>query len=298
MKKIILTSFAAALAANAAHAQLSAYTPERNQLIGTVSYQYQRYDEFWVGKTNIPLKFATGFREQQQHATYLTLEYSIIDNLTLDITAGYSWTEFEGGPGRDLTDDGLTDTTFGVRYRAIDERKFEWLPTVTLRVGGIIKGTYDEDFPFSAGDGADGVETSVLLAKQLCPGLGLYGEIGYRWRNNDVPDDVFGAVGLAVTYIKDVTLSVGYRHTEGQSGPDIGAPGFGTSFGFPQVKEVDQRIETSLSYTDHGGRNYALYFAQTLVGRNTGEKSIFGLSVSVPFGGHGPEQSPSPSYKK
>ena len=98
MKKIILTSFAAALAANAAHAQLSAYTPERNQLIGTVSYQYQRYDEFWVGKTNIPLKLATGFREQQQHATYLTLEYSIIDNLTLDITAGYSWTEFEGGP--------------------------------------------------------------------------------------------------------------------------------------------------------------------------------------------------------
>ena len=297
MKKIILTSFAVALAANAAHAQLSAYTAARNQLIATVSYQYQRYDEFWAGETSVDLKLATGFREQRQHSTFLTLEYGIIDDLTLDITAGYSWTEFHDGPGRDLTDDGLTDTTLGVRYRVVDERKYAWIPTITLRVGGIIAGTYDDSFPFSAGDGANGFETSALLAKQICPGLGFYGEIGYRWRDNDVPDDLFGAAGLAVTF-KDVTLSVGYRHTEGQGGPDIGAPGFGTAFGFPQVKEVDQRIETSLSYTDRGGRNYALYFAQTLEGRNTGEKSIFGVSVSVPFGGHGPEPSPSPSYKK
>ena len=296
MKRIFLTSFAVALAANAAHAQLSAYTPERNQLIASVAYQYQRYDEFWAGTNSVSLKLATGFREQQQHSTFLTLEYGILDDLALDVTVGYSWTTFVGGPGKDLTDDGLTDTSFGLRYRAIDERKFAWLPTITLRVGGVINGTYDEAFPFSSGDGADAIETSALLAKQLCPGLGLYGELGYRWRNNDVPDDLFGAVGLAVTYIKDVTLSVGYRHTEGQSGPDIGSPGFGTAFGFPQVKEVDQRIEASLGYTDQGGRSYSLYFGQTLVGQNTGEKSIFGLSVSIPFGGHGPE--PSPSYKK
>lgn len=296
MKKIILSTFAIALAANAAHAQVSAYTPERNQLISSIAYQYQRYDEFWVGDTSISLKLATGFREQQQHSTFLTLEYGILDDLALDVTVGYTWTEFTGGPGDDLTDDGLSDTTFGLRYRAIDERKFTWLPTVTLRVGGIINGTYDEAFPFSAGDGADGIETSALLAKQLCTGLGLYGEIGYRWRNNNVPDDLFGAFGLAVTYIPNLTLSVGYRHTESQSGPDIGAPGFGVDFGFPQVKEVDQRIETSLSYADRGGRTYALYFAQTLQGRNTGEKSIFGLSISIPFGGHSAE--PSPSYKK
>ena len=297
MKKIILSTFAIAHAAHAAHAQLSAYTAERGQLIATVSYQYQRYDEFWAGDTSVDLKLATGFREQRQHSTFLTLEYGIIDDLTLDITAGYSWTEFHDGPGRDLTDDGLADTTFGVRYRVVDERKYAWVPTITLRVGGIIAGTYDDSFPFSAGDGANGFETSALFAKQFCPGFGFYGEIGYRWRDNDVPDDLFGAAGLAFTF-KDVTLSVGYRHTEGQSGPDIGAPGFGTAFGFPQVKEIDQRIETSLSYTDHGGRNYALYFAQTLDGRNTGEKSIFGVSVSVPFGGHGPEICPSPSYKK
>ena len=298
MKKIILASLAAALAADAAHAQLSAYTPERNQLISTIAYQYQRYGDFWVGETNIPLKLATGFREQRQHATFLTLEYGILDDLALDVTVGYSWTEFTGGPGGNLTDDGFTDTSFGLRYRVVDERKITALPTITLRVGGILAGTYDEAFPFSSGDGADGFETSALLARQLCPGLGLYGEIGYRWRDSDVPDDLFGAAGLAVTYIPNVTLSVGYRHTEGQGGPDIGAPGFGTTFGFPQVKEVDQRLETSLAYTDGGGRNYAVYFAQTLNGRNTGEKSIFGISVSIPFGGHGPEPASSPSYKK
>jgi opacity protein-like surface antigen len=296
MKKIILASISALLAAQAAHAQLSAYTPERNQLITTVAYQYQRYDEFWAGDTSVSLKLATGFREQQQHSTYLTLEYGILDDLALDVTVGYSWTEFEGGPVPDLNDDGWTDTTFGLRYRAIDERKVTFLPTVTLRVGGIVAGSYDDAFPFSSGDGADGIETSALLARQLCPGLGLYGEIGYRWRNNNVPDDIFGAVGLAVTYIPNVTLCVGYRHTEGQSGPDIGAPGFGVDFGFPQVKEKDQRIEESISYTDGGGRNYALYFAQTLDGRNTGEKAVFGVSISIPFGGRG--EMPAPAYKK
>ena len=298
MKKTFLASFAIALAANAAHAQLSAYPPARGQLIASVAYQYSRYDEFWVGDNTISLDLATGFREQRQHSTFLTLEYGILDNLAIDATVGYSWAEFHDGPSgaRDLTDDGLTDTTFGLRYRVLDERNFHGLPTVTLRVGGIIAGTYDDAFPFSSGDGADGIETSALLGKQLCPGLGLYGEIGYRWRNNDVPDDLFGAVGLAVTYIKDVTLSVGYRHTESQSGPDIGSPGFGTAFGFPQVKEVDQRIESSLSYTDSGERTYALYFAQTLNGRNTGEKSVFGLSVSIPFGGSGP--AVAPTYKK
>ena len=297
MEKIILGTFAVALAANAAHAQLSAYPAARGQLIATVSYQYQRYDEFWAGDTSVDLELATGFREQRQHSSFLTLEYGIIDDLTLDITAGYSWTEFHDGPGHDLTDDGLADTTFGVRYRVLDERKYAWVPTISLRVGGIVAGTYDDSFPFSAGDGANGFETSALFAKQFCPGFGFYGEIGYRWRDHNVPDDLFGAAGLAVTF-KDVTLSVGYRHTEGQSGPDIGGPGFGTAFGFPQVKEIDQRIEASLSYTDLGGRNYALYFAQTLEGRNTGEKSIFGVSVSVPFGGDGPEPMPSPSYKK
>lgn len=296
MNKLILGSIAAIALTNAAHAQLSAYTPQRGQLISSFAYEYQRYDRFWVGKTKIPLELATGFKAQRQHSAFLSLEYGICDDLALDVTIGYSWAEFHRGPVRDLTDDGLTDTSFGLRYRVVDERKVAWAPTVTLRVGGVIAGTYNESLVFSAGDGADAIETSMLLAKQLCPGLGLYGEAGYRWRNNDVPDDFFGAAGIALTYIKDVTLSVGYRETRGLSGPDIGAPGFGTAFGFPQVREIDQRLETSLSYTDHGGRNYAVYFAQTLNGRNTGEKSIIGVSVSIPFGGH--EAAVAPSYKK
>jgi hypothetical protein len=301
MKRILIGSFAIALAGNAAYAQLSAYTPPRNQLVVTAAYQYQFYDAFWVGKNKVDLGAATGYDEQRQHSTYLTLEYGVLENLALDVTFGYSWTEFHDGPGPDLTDDGWTDTTFGIRYRVLDERKFTCpvVPTLTLRVGGIVAGTYDENFPFSSGDGADGVETSALLGKQLCPGLGLYGEIGYRWRDSDVPDDLFGAVGLSVTYIPNLTLSVGYRHTEGQSGPDIGDPGFGVDFGFPQTKEVDQRIEASLAYTDHGGRNYAFYFAQTLEGRNTGEKSIFGVSISIPFGGSEPAVAPEyKSYKR
>jgi hypothetical protein len=272
-----------------AQAQLSAYLPEKGQLLITSSSQYQRYGDFWVGGTRIELEIATGYDEQRQFSTYLTFEYGLLPDLAFDATVGYSWAEFVRGPkgSPDLTDDGLTDTSIGIRYRLVDERKVTWAPTLTARVGGIIPGTYDDAFPFSAGDGAGGFETSLLLGRQICPGFGLYGEFGYRWRDHDVPEELFGTAGFWAGY-KGVTLSGGYRQTESKYGPDIGDPGFGTEFGFPQTREIDKRLEASLGYTDDRGRNIAFYYAHTIDGRNTGDKSVYGISFTIPFGGERP----------
>jgi hypothetical protein len=276
----------AALGGSHAHAQLSAYTPEPGEFIATANYQYSEYNDFWLGTKRFALKTATGFEEQRQHSAFITLEYGILRDLAADVTLGYTWAEFTRGPQGvdDLTDDGLTDTTVGLRYRLVDERRITWAPTITLRAGGIIAGTYDEAFPFSAGDGASGLEVSALVAREICPGFGVYGDIGYRWRDNDVPDDLFGSAGVYASW-RGVTGTVAYRHVEGQSGPDIGDPGFGVEFGFPEVKEVQQSVEASLGYVDDAGRYYQVYGGRVLEGRNTGERTYLGVSVSVPFGG-------------
>jgi hypothetical protein len=286
MQKLLLSIVAAAVfGAPAARAQLSAYVPEPGEFIVTAAYQWQYYNDFWLGNKRFSLKTATGFEEQRQHSAFVTLEYGIARDFAADATIGYSWAEFHQGPGRtSLTDDGITDTTIGLRYRLVNERVILWAPTITVRVGGIIAGSYDDAFPFSSGDGANGFETSLLLSREICPGFGVYGEIGYRWRDNNVPDDFFGTAGVWARY-RGFIASVGYRHIEGQSGPDIGDPGFGIDFGFPQVKEIQQNIEASLGYIDGGGRQYQLYFAKTLDGRNTGDKEVFGVLVSLPFGG-------------
>lgn len=273
------------LGAVEAHAQLSAYLPDPGQFVLTSASQYQRYEDFWVGGTRIDLELATGFKKQRQFSTYLTLEYGILPDLAADATVGYTWAEFVRGPhDARLDDDGMTDTAIGLRYRVVDERKVRWAPTATIRVGGIIPGTYDDAFPFSAGDGAGGFETSLLLGREICPHFGLYGEFGYRWRDHDVPEELFGTAGFW-TRCHNVILSGGYRQTESTHGPDIGDPGFGVEFGFPQTREIDKRLEGSLGYTDDGGRTYAFYYAHTIDGRNTGDKTVFGISISIPFGG-------------
>jgi hypothetical protein len=276
-KSLLLAASAITATVPLAHSQ-SAWLPAPSQLVATPGYTYQSFDEFWFGNDKVSLNPYDSI----QHTAFVVLEYGLCARSALDANIGYTWAESEAfNPAhKNQTDDGLTDTRIGLRYNLLDEKSAEqaWAPTLTLRVGGIIEGTYEENYPFSAGDGASGVETSLLFGKAFgASGFGLYGDIGWRWRNHDVPEDLFGSIGIFQS-IKSFTLSFGYRHIQGLSGKDIGeAP-------FPETKEISQNLEAGLGYRDHGGRYYQVYGAKTLDGRNTGEKWVIGASISLPFG--------------
>ena len=282
----------ALLAAGTAHAQLSAYTPARNQITVTPAYVFQTYDEFWMGDTKTKLT-----DNVIQNTGYLSLEYGILDDLALDVTVGYTRVAdtdaFAKDFGPNASDDGLTDTIFGLRYRVLDEQKATCplMPTLTLRVGGIIEGTYDANYPFSSGDGACGAEASLLVGKQICTGFGFYGGIGYRVRNQKVPDDLFASAGLYASY-RGFSGAFGYRHVQGLSGGNIGdstgkevfnPAGGPNAYGFPEVKEINQLLEASVGYTDHGGRYYSVFGARNVDGKNTGDKWLLGASITVPI---------------
>lgn len=280
MRTSILSVTFAAAVAFPAHAQYSAWLPQPRQLIVTPTYGYQTFDAFWFGQEKVKL----APYDSIQHSALLGLEYGLCPQSAVDVSVGYTWTEARAfdPAGVRKTDDGLADTRFGLRYKLLDEATadYAWAPTLALRVGGIIEGTYQEGQPFSAGDGASGVETSLLFGKAFGQtGFGLYGDIGWRWRNHSVPNDLFGSVGVYQTLAERVTLSFGYRHTQGLDGGDIG------EVPFPLTKEISQNIEFGLGIRDNGGRYYQLFAARTLDGRNTGEKWIAGASVSFTFGG-------------
>ncbi len=274
MNKQICLSIAASFVASAsAFAQsYSVWLPKAEELVVTPAYTFQSFDEFWLGRDKVKLP-----HHEYQHTMFLSLEYGVTEQIALDLTGGYTWVHTKAFGG-DNHDDGLADTLFGVRYRLIDEETsaLPFMPSLGVRVGGIIEGTYDENFPFSAGDGASGVEGSLLAGKAICPFFGVFGDIGYRWRNHDVPEDIFGSIGAYATW-KRFTLHAGYRHTQGLSGKDIG------EVPFPKVKEIQQNIETGLGYSDTGGRYYQIFYAHTIDGRNTGEKDIIGVAFSYPF---------------
>ncbi len=283
MKKNLLSFVMFVSAGGACAFGQSAWLPAANQLQVTPGYVYQSFDRFWMGKTPVSLKP----NDLQQHTMFLGFDYGMTEFLALDFNTGYTWTHSKafGGP---MNDDGLADTTLGMRWRFLDEKKANcpWAPTLTLRAGGIVEGTYNENQPFSPGDGASGYEASLLFGKAFCSRFGAYGDIGYRNRNHQVPDDLFGSVGVYTAY-KSFNASLGYRHVQSLSGLDIGATGFtpGGSPGFPQVREINQSVEVSLGYTCSHSVYYQVFFARTIDGRNTGEKNVVGLSITIPFGG-------------
>ena len=259
----------------------SVWLPIQGQFVGTPGFSYSTFDKFWVGRDRVsPLEDAD--ESLDQYTGFVALEYGILPNLSADATVGYTATSETDTFGD--SDDGLADTLLGLLYRVIQEGSVR--PAVAIRVGGIIAGTYDEDKPFSAGDGAHGLEASLLLGKTIGDtGFGAYGDIGYRFREGNVPEDLFGSVGVfkqfgeVFTPSDAITVSFGYRHVQGLSGQDIGV------VPFPQVKEIVQLIEGSIGYTDRGQRQYQFTVANSVDGRNTGDKLIFLFSVSLPFGG-------------
>jgi hypothetical protein len=278
-KSLGLGLMAGLVIAGSAGAQHSVWLPESQKVVVTPSYVYQSFDKFWAGEEKVKLD-----GDLWQHSAFLSFDYGVTEDTAIDATVGWAWSETDaaalGAGSRNLNDDGLTDTTFGVRQRFIDETDFNqwWLPSLALRVGGIIEGTYDENFPFSVGDGASGAEVSLLGGKTICPGFGMYGDVGYRWRDGNVPDDLFGSTGFFVSW-KGLSFTGGYRFMEGLSGDDIGDAGFT----FPTVKEVSHNLEASVGYTDPGGRFYQVFYAHTITGRNTGERDILGGAISLTF---------------
>lgn len=286
--KTLLSSSLALLAGGAACFGQSAWLPARSQFKATPGFSYSTFDEFWMGKTKV--SNPPNGDSLDQFTGYVSFEYGILANLAADASVGYTATD-TGAFGGNASDEGLTDTSLGLRYRLVDEQTagHAWAPTVAVRVGAVIPGTYDENQPFSAGDGAYAFETSLLFGKAIgTTGFGLYGDIGYRVRENPVPDDVFGSAGV-YQQIGPVTIAVGYRHIQALSGLDIGGSGFdpslGVSHGFPAVKEINQLVEGGISFTDKGGRNYQFSVAKSVDGRNTGDKWVFGFNITLPFGG-------------
>jgi hypothetical protein len=270
----------------------SVWLPYQGELLVAPGFSYSTFDEFWVGRDRVhPLE--DNDESLDQYTGYVTLEYGILERLAADATVGYTATSRTRTFGND-SDKGLADTMIGVRYRMVDEDKV--IPAIAVRVGGIIAGTYDENTPFSAGDGAHGFESSILFGKSFGnTGFGAYGDIGYRVRENPVPDEIFGSGGFFKQFSNifaeadAITTSIGYRHIQSLSGIDIMGrdwnPARGAAHGFPALREINQLLEGALGYTDMGGRQYQVAVGKSLKGRNTGDKWIFLFSVTLPFGG-------------
>ena len=244
------------------------------------SLVYEEFIDFWKGKQKAKLG-----SDIQQWTVWLNYNYNLTDELALSITTGYTNTHFALATRGDFN--GVTDSKFSVKYLLNDEFADGFLPlTVTAQAAGIVAASYQKASPgnpHSPGDGANGLETSLLIGKMFDFGISIFGDVGYRWRDSSVPNDLFFSAGSSYQFLPDWSASARYIGVIGQSGLDIGVPPFDKNVGFPKLKEVVYIMEYGLNWNISYEHSLGINYARIVDGRNTGQSDAFSATYSFLF---------------
>jgi len=273
MNKKILVALVGALVATSAEAQFSPWLQPEGELDVGFSYTHQSFDSFWVKNEKVDAPFGT----IKQDTYTIPWEYGLSDKVAIGGTVGLTGTKPDAD---DLSDeDGLDDTYLGVRYNLFTPEEGSNLPILSAKLDAIIAGNYDTGTPAGPGDGGSGAQLVFGAGKDLTESFGVYGNVGYRARNNNVPADMLYYASAYYNFMENFTFTAGFRLQQGLSGIDLSDPDFNPTR-FPELKERAGVMEFTLGYTLEEGHYIGVFYADTVEGRNTGETQYFGVSLN------------------
>jgi hypothetical protein len=268
--------------------------PDKGQFVVGLVYDESEAYNIWAAHEKHNVTWHSGGEDYgiDRNQGYVAMQYGITEKWAADLNVGATtvgWRYFSSGHIESTT--GLMDTSFGIRYQVFNETDApsSWIPTLTLRAGAVLPGTYSEDFPFAPGLRSAAIEPEVLFRKHFgWPGFGAYGDALFRWNRTTGNDQYIATIGL-FQQIKNWELDAGYRHLQTISGSDIIWIGDNTIFYPRDVREISDSIEAGFSYTTMK-RHIRYGFESRVVfdGSNTERAFWVGGSVDVPIGGrHG-----------
>lgn len=271
MKKKIVVAVLMALPVLAV-ADGSPWLPVPGSTQLSVGYVNQTGDEFYLVTEKTPLP------EDLKQDTYsIGVQYGLADAIAIDAQLNYVRVSF--GPE---SESALGDSSIGVNWRAYDEFEHAMAPTVTLRAAALIAGNYEVGKIDAIGDDASGVELSVLAGKYLTPKFTIAGDLGYRYRSGDVPNDIWFGANVGYSLASFVSVSAGYTATRSQGDLDIGGPGFSPDR-FPDVVEDRDLIKVGASFTVAPRTSLNINYGSVVSGRNTTIANLWGISVATSF---------------
>ena len=278
---------------NVPHAPFAdwANVPEQGQLVVGVFYDESEAYHIWTKNDyhNVTV-WANGERYGIDiNQGYVALQYGITKQWAADLSLGYTtvgWRYFNAAGAQVQSTSGMMDPSFGVRYQICNEAQAQspWVPTLTLRAGAVLPGSYSQGFPFAPGVRSASVEPELLLRKSFgWTGFGCYGDALFRWNRTTANDQYIASAGL-FQKIKGWELHAGYRHLGSVSGDDI-VLNANNTINYPiAVRENNDSIEAGFTYTTSKLRwEYGFYTRTVLDGANTDGKFWFGGYVNIPF---------------
>ncbi|MBL1278564.1 MAG: MtrB/PioB family outer membrane beta-barrel protein [Ectothiorhodospiraceae bacterium] len=237
-----------------------------------ISYVNQDADSFYLADKETDIDIV-------QNTVWLGVKYGISDDLALDFKTGYAKNKFKGAS--DVSD--RTDSTLGLTWRFNDEFISDNnYPSAALRFAIIAAGSYDVGTVNAIGDGASGFETSLLLGRAITDKFAVSGEIGYRNRDNSVPDELLLTVNTFYNVSNQFSVSAGYYYVDSDSNLDIAGPGFSPDK-FPIVDEDSETVSLGASFQINDSMYIGLDIAKVIDGRNTSKNDITAINYGYTF---------------
>ncbi|GAA3929855.1 hypothetical protein [Litoribacillus peritrichatus] len=278
MKRLIASGITLALS-QLSFAEGSPWLPEPGSTAISLSQIHQTADELYVkdDKNDLP-------GDLEQDTTFLSVTHGLNDDFALDFRTGYARSTFDPAP--ESHESGRTDTNLGVSWRVIDEFISEHnLPSTVIRAGVVLQGNYDTGNINAIGDGADAFELSVISGKIINQWLAVSGELGYRARNSDVPDDIYYKLGTYLSPLPAFTVSLNYSNTNARDGINIGGNGFESNGGtnFHKLEEDTETIDLGISYGFTENISAGVNAAQVIDGKNTANSEVYALTLGYSF---------------
>jgi hypothetical protein len=239
------------------------------------SYGAQTADRFFAGDTESPLP-----DNLDLWTATINFSYGITDQLAFDANVGYASSDFLVNPVLSPQGglSGITDSRFGLRYKAYEGD----VATFTLNGALLVKGNYDTGAITAIGDGGSGIELSGILGLQSDSGFFATGELGYRNRNNDVPDEWYANVTGAYAFTNNFSGLLSYQIVRSNGDLNIGDPTF-TPARFPEVDEDYDLLFGGVNLKVSDQWSLGAGYGRKLDGRNTAKSDFWNVSIDYSF---------------
>ena len=271
MKKIVIGSLAL-LVSGGVFADGSSWLGTPGNTTLSISQVNQTADTLFAGDNKAELP-----DDLEQTTQWLRVSHVVSDNLDLELSIGYADSDFNNDG-----DSGITGSTLGATWRLRDEFLAEsWLPSIALRSAINVAGNYDEGKVNSIGDGANGAEFSVIAGKSIHARLAVSSEVGFRYRDSGVNDDIFVNLNSYVQLTDNFGASVGYHLVDALGDIDIMGKRF--TGDFTEVAEDTTLADINLTYQVNRQLSVTATRAEILDGENTADSSISAFTLGYTF---------------
>lgn len=208
--------------------------------------------------------------------------YGYDDVWAFDVRTGYASSNLSTNPPA-LDQEEVSDTSFGVSYQFINEFELDnGLPTITGRLGFTVGGDYDPLRIDAIGDGASGVDLSLLIGKSVTPAIAVFADLTYRQRDEGVAD---GLKYLLSAYYTSPIPGLGFQiaaagirtDSDIDIGPDVGFDQF------PQTNRDSDLIILGANYAFPNGIGLGVNLSSVQSGRNIPDTDIATFSLNYTF---------------